>query len=145
MRYASLRIWCTATFYFMLAITFPLVATAQALLLYDGRSPGANFYGCLNCSRYVSESICNQYGRFGSRYSSHSIWNRYGAVGSEYRAHSPWNRYGEGLHIFDENGAYIGRLTIALSGRSRDPATTELVRLYEATDDHDAVRTLFCE
>lgn len=40
-----------------------------------------------------SDSIFNEYGKFGNQYNSASIWNEYGKNGSEYRSDSAFNEY----------------------------------------------------
>ena len=42
---------------------------------------------------YDTDSIFNQYGKFGSQYRAGSIWNQYGKNGSEYRNNSAFNPY----------------------------------------------------
>lgn len=47
--------------------------------------------GVISSDQYASESICNQYGSFGSPYSATSVWNRYGEYGSPYSNMSAYN------------------------------------------------------
>ncbi|WP_411504912.1 hypothetical protein [Brevibacillus centrosporus] len=47
-------------------------------LLYS--NDGRTYLGKLNSNSYDTESVCNQYGTYGSKYSSFSIWNQYGCV-----------------------------------------------------------------
>ena len=89
--------------------------------------------------------MCNKYGDYGSRYSDESIWNRYGAYGSHYEENSPWNRYGEGLRIVDTDGNCYGRFSIARSGQSRLEIVQSIVDAYEAMENRQALRDLFCE
>jgi hypothetical protein len=42
---------------------------------------------------YVSESIFNEFGTYGSPYNSLSVWNEYGTFGSTYNRHSATNPY----------------------------------------------------
>lgn len=119
-------------------------AQSQALLLFDGQT-GKEFAGCLNCSQYSPEAVCNQYGTYGSAYQSNSIWNQYGRFGSRYQINSPWNAYGEGLRIVDSSGAYYGRLTIGYRDRSRLPLVQAIVETYDKLDgDTRALRNLLC-
>ena len=127
--------------YEVFSILFLISATnlvEAKLLLYSSDN---NFYGCLDCSRYDSDSICNRYGTYGNRYSGESIWNRYG-IGSRYNSESPFNRYGSGLKIVDENGNFYGHLKIGYGGSTRYSKT--LRNLYESLDDHSEVRDAFC-
>jgi hypothetical protein len=86
----------------------PVWAQQPALLLFGGSSHNT-FLGCLNCSRYDSNSVWNAYGPYGSQYSSDSIWNRYGTWGSIYSSDSPWNQYSSsGPAIVDRTGNFYG-------------------------------------
>jgi hypothetical protein len=126
-------------------MTSPLPASAvTALLLFDGET-GRTFVGCLNCGKYQAESVCNKYGEFGSKYQSGSIWNSYGDYGSKYQTNSPWNKYGEGLRVVDPDGNYYGRMTLAVSDRSREPLVRQLLEAYEEAKSLDELRDLLCE
>jgi len=86
---------------------------AELLLFGDGDHK--TFLGCLNCSEYSSESICNEYGRVGSEYSSLSIFHGYAKFGSEYSSSSPWNEYSSSNSVpivVDERGRIYGFFTI---------------------------------
>lgn len=78
-----------ATFLMLLSFT---TQAEEALMLYGGDGH-KQFLGCLNCSKYDGNALCNKYGQSGSKYSSESIWNKYGNFGSKYSNFSPWNKY----------------------------------------------------
>ena len=103
-----------------------LGGTVSLLLFSDDNK----FLGCLNCSEYSSESICNKYGTYGSKYNSESIWNQYGTYGSKYNSESPWNEYSsDGPKIVDKDGNYYGRFSInTYSGYSNSDS---LKKIYE--------------
>ena len=85
---------------------------AQTLHIYGGSDNG-KYLGCLNCDTYESDSIWNEYGKYGSAYSSYSIWNEYGKYGSAYSSYSPWNFYAVNPPIVvDKKGNLYGYLTI---------------------------------
>jgi hypothetical protein len=65
---------------------------AQSLHLYGGENQDV-YLGCLNCNKYDSKSIWNEYGTYGSKYNSNSIWNKYGTYGDAYSDYSPWNKF----------------------------------------------------
>ncbi len=65
----------------------PTTALATQLLLYDN---DGEKHGCLNCNSFSSDSVCNQFGEFGSEFRTESIWNQFG-TGSEFDSESPWN------------------------------------------------------
>lgn len=123
-------------------------ATAQnvALLLFDATT-SEEFAGCLNCSPYSSESVCNRYGEYGSRYSDTSIWNRYGSFGSRYQSNSPWNRYGGGLLVVDADGQFYGHFSLnkfPQYGQSKLPIIQAILQLYEADNDLGRIRDVLC-
>ena len=89
-------------------------APAQVVLLYlyGGRNSDV-YLGCLTCNKFCSESVFNEFGRYGSKFSSTSIWNEFGTYGSELSQYSPWNQFA--LHppiIVDASGNFYGRLTV---------------------------------
>ena len=126
-------------FYFFLV--YSGFSYGQELLLF---SDDNKFLGCLNCSEYNSESICNEYGTYGSEYNSESIWNEYGTYGSEYSSESPWNEYSSnGPKIVDKDGNYYGRFSInTYSGYSN---SDDLKKIYEYFNgDLEKIRDSFC-
>ena len=126
----------------LLLLFIPLFSFSQELLLF---SDDNKFLGCLNCSEYSSESICNKYGTYGSKYNSESIWNQYGTYGSKYNSESPWNEYSSsGPKIVDKDGNYYGRFSInTYSGYSN---SDNLKKIYEYFDgDLEKIRDSFCE
>ena len=126
----------------LLLLFIPLFSYSQELLLF---SDDNKFLGCLNCSEYSSESICNKYGTYGSKYNSESIWNQYGTYGSKYNSESPWNEYSsDGPKIVDKDGNYYGRFSInTYSGYSNSDS---LKKIYEYFDgDLEKIRDSFCE
>ena len=78
--------------FFLAAFMFPIYVEAQAFHIYGGKNHDV-YLGCLNCSKYDTNSIWNSYGDYGSKYSSKSIWNNYGDYGSTYSNYSPFNVY----------------------------------------------------
>lgn len=65
---------------------------------------------CLN--RYDSESIVNDYGRYGSRYSSTSINNQFSVYGSRFSALSPFNQFSLNPPKVFLRGVFWGVLTV---------------------------------
>ena len=124
---------------FFCLLTFSYSVNAE-ILLYSSDN---EFKGCLDCSRYDSNSVCNRYGDFGSSYSGDSIWSRYG-LGSRYNGDSPFARYGQGLKMVDNSGNFYGYFSIS-SGGERD--MRKLLRnLWESTNgDYRAMRDQFCD
>lgn len=125
--------------FMLLLATCPILVSAEILLFTDDNE----FRGCLDCSRYDTDSVCNRYGAYGSRYQSDSIWNRYGA-GSRYDADSPWNRYGTGLKMVDRSGGFYGYLSMSSNGvREYRNVLRELYDNYNG--DLNEIRDVFCD
>ena len=88
------------------------LAYGQTFLIYGGEDHDV-YLGKLNASEYDSESIWNEYGRFGSKYNSNSIWNEYGRYGSAYSSYSPFNEYATYPPIIvDSQGNFYGYFTL---------------------------------
>lgn len=51
------------------------------------------FLGQLSSNKYMTESVFNEYGTYGSKYSSTSIFNQYCPYGNPYNKLSPFNQY----------------------------------------------------
>ena len=60
------------------------------LYIYGGKK-AEDYLGKLNASKYDSESIWNEYGKYGNKYNSQCIWNLYGTYGSKYGTYSPFS------------------------------------------------------
>lgn len=97
----------------MFAILIMATTDAQtALQLFGGRDH-TQYVGCLNCGKYASSSIWNEYGTYGSRYATNSIWNEYSTYGSEYSSYSPFNAYASYPPVIvDADGNFYGYFTI---------------------------------
>lgn len=81
------------------------------LYIWGGKGE-EDYFGKLNASRYDSESIWNEYGKYGSKYNSKSIWNEYGTYGSDYSQYSPFNDYAAHPPVLrDRNGKFYGYFT----------------------------------
>ena len=121
---------------------FSNVSFGTDLLLF---SDDNNFLGCLNCNEFSSDSICNEFGTYGSEFSSKSIWNEFGTYGSEFSSKSPWNEFSStGPKIVDRNGGYYGRFSInTYYGYTY---SSDLLKLYEYfKGDLEKVRDSYCE
>ncbi len=51
------------------------------------------FLGCFSCNQFASDSVFNQFGRYGSRYSSTSVSNHFSTYGSEFSSNSACNTF----------------------------------------------------
>ena len=87
--------------------------TSQRKIMIFGGHDHRTYLGCLSCSEYVTDSVFNEYGNYGSRYSSTSIWNHYADFGSRYSNEGACNPYAvDPPVIVDMDGNYYGRLTL---------------------------------
>lgn len=69
------------------------------------------FLGVVSSDQYATESICNQYGQFGSTYAAKSVWNKYGQYGGAYSLNGAYNPMGQKPPLVVQNGQPIGILT----------------------------------
>jgi hypothetical protein len=98
-------------FIILYMIFFPIVNWAQTLHIYGGNEKDV-YLGCLNCNKFDSKSIWNDFGKYGSKYSATSIWNAYGSYGGKYSQYSPFNTYTSSPPIIvDAQGEFYGYLT----------------------------------
>ena len=82
------------------------------VLLYGGRNQEV-YLGCFSCNEFDSESVFNEFGRYGSRFSSTSIWNHFSSYGSEFSSDSACNQFASNPPILvDTNGRSFGALTL---------------------------------
>lgn len=88
-------------------------AHAQKLMLFGGDGH-KTYLGCLNCSRFDSESVLNQFGSYGSRFSDTSIFNHFSDYGSKFSQYSACNPLAtDPPVIVDGDGKFYGRLTVS--------------------------------
>lgn len=84
---------------------------SATLYIYGGKNE-EDYLGKLNASKYDSESIWNEYGKYGNKYNSKSIWNSYGTYGNKYNSYSPFNEHGSNPPVLrDKNGKFYGYFT----------------------------------
>lgn len=109
---------CSSATYarFASAAVAPSLASAPnsnpKLMIFGGTDHNV-YLGCLNCSKFATDSVFNEYGTHGSRYSSESIFNHYSQFGSPYSTDSPCNKYASDPPVIvDSNGNYYGHLTL---------------------------------
>ncbi len=69
------------------------------------------FLGVVSNNQYESQSICNQYGSFGSPYSQTSVWNKYGKYGGAYSDMGAYNSNAQKPPIVIQNGQPVAVLT----------------------------------
>ncbi len=69
------------------------------------------YLGVVSSDQYAAESICNQYGQFGSPYAAKSVWNKYAQYGGTYASNGAYNPMAQKPPLIIQNGQRIGILT----------------------------------
>jgi hypothetical protein len=122
-------------------------SSAKAELLIFGGNEHDIFLGCLDCGKYDSDSICNEYGK-GSEYNGQSIFNEYGSYGSEYSSSSPWNEYSSSDSVpvlVDREGKFYGYFTINQYRSNAVGFADKLAKMHKtANGDLKVVRNMLC-
>ncbi|MFT0547852.1 hypothetical protein ACMHYO_16175 [Allopusillimonas ginsengisoli] len=117
------------------------------LMLFGGKGHDV-FLGCVDCSPYSSNSICNESGQYGSEYRD-TIWNAYREYGSEYRDTSPWNPYTSSKNVpilVNKKGDFFGYFTINEFRSDAVNFANSLKKMFEnANGDLPVVRNLLCD
>lgn len=81
------------------------------LYIYGGRNE-EDYLGKLNASKFDSESIWNEFGKYGNKYNSKCIWNSYGTYGNPYNSYSPFNDNASNPPVLrDASGKFYGYFT----------------------------------
>src|SRR5262245_65231446 len=94
----------------LLCSAFLLIAAAGSALAEAPRiyADDGTYLGRLSANKYDSESVSNEYGRYGSPYSSTSINNPYSRYGSPYSSHSARNPYATSAPVIVSPSPSIG-------------------------------------
>ena len=128
-------------------ILFSYNGFSQSLLIFGGRNHDV-YLGCLNCSKYETSSIWNQYGAHGSKYNSQCIWNQYGQYGGKYSNTSPFNPHASNPPVLvDEDGNFYGYFTANKyhTKRTNNKLALFIIEYWEmiANDVGKAYETIF--
>jgi hypothetical protein len=112
-----------------------------------GGTDNSVYLGCLNCNSFDLDSVCNQFGTYGSEFSSSSIWNQFGTYGSQFSSFSPWNSFSSsGPAIWGSDGLFYGFFTTneLHFNRTLIPAYVAVLDYFSGTRDHSATRLFAC-
>jgi len=123
-----------------------VVPPVVAHFLYGG-SGNSIYLGCLNCNSFDAESVCNQFGNYGSEFAANSIWNQFGTYGSEFSNFSPWNSFSlAGPAIIGSDGLFYGYFTTNTFrvDRTLVPAYVNVLNYFSSTGNLSATRTFAC-
>lgn len=104
-------------------------SSPRDLLIFGGKNHDV-FLGCLSCSEYASNSVLNEYGRYGGSYGSTSILSAYSQYGSKYSTYSACNEYATYPPVVvDEQGNFYGYLTL---NAYKNPIRNDTIRAWLA-------------
>jgi len=112
---------------------------------YSLISNNEEYLGCWGCSSSNSDSICNEFGKYGNQFSSESIWMSFGKYGNQFSSQSPWNQFSSRApKLFDTKGVYQGRFSInQFSGFKQ---STKLKEIYDSVNGNlSKVRNAICK
>lgn len=122
-------------------------ANARELLIFGGGNHD-EFLGCFNCDEYSTDSICNEFGKYGSEFSNNSIFNEFSAHGNTFSLSSPWNEFSTTDNVpvlVDRSGNFYGYFTINTIRSDAVSFAPNLAQAYELTGgDLLAVRAILC-
>jgi hypothetical protein len=130
-------------------VVITAISTAPSFVyhyLYGG-SGNSVYLGCLNCNFSSTESVCNQFGSYGSEYSASSIWQPYATYGNRYSNFSPWNSLSSsGPAIFGSNGVFYGYFTTNIFRFNRTVISgyVSILNDFSTTGDLPATRAFAC-
>jgi len=91
----------------------PVYSGPSRLEIWGGLSYN-QYLGCLTCNEFNSESVFNQFGRYGSQFSSTSIWNAFSQYGSRFSSYSACNEFANSPpRVIDvTRNVFVGELTL---------------------------------
>jgi len=90
-----------------IAALLPSVALAQVTVMGHDSS----FLGVVDSNAYSNESICNQFGTYGSEFGE-TIFNKFGTYGGEFSPNGAYNSNAKKPPILvDANGNFVGFVT----------------------------------
>ena len=131
-----------------LFILYSTTGFASELLLF-GESGHDKFLGCLTCSEFSSDSICNGFGPYGSEFSSKGIFNEFAGFGNEFNSSSPWNEFSTSKSVpvlVDRNGNFYGYFTINDFRSDAVDFSSKLKNIYKNVRGNlELVRKNLCE
>ena len=113
----------------VLAELLPVVGPVDLLLF--GGALNDQYLGCLTCNNFHAESVCNQFGTYGSPFNLYSPWNTYSISGPIIVGTDGLN-YGR----FTANALQYDRTTI--------PSLRNVLNFYSSTNSLNSTRIFAC-
>ena len=82
--------------------------------LYGNVTTSPQYLGCYavnnaGCNNFSLDSVCNEFGTYGSEFNANSIWNEFGTFGSIFSSSSPWNQFANAPntpYLYNYNSSY---------------------------------------
>ena len=130
-------------------VTVTAIAPVSAVTYFYlySRDPVPVYLGCLNCNQFHQESVCNQFGTYGSAFQSLSIWNQFGTYGSQFSTYSPWNQFSSsGPAIYGSDNLFYGYFTTNAYQYNRTSilAFVNVLNYYSNTSNLASTRVYTC-
>jgi PKD domain len=115
--------------------------------LFGGGGTNSVYLGCLTCNQFTAESVCNQFGTYGSPFASLSVWNEFGTYGSQFSSTSPWNQFSSsGPVVIGSDTLDYGVFTVNAFQFNRTSLQflLNVLNFFSTTKDLAATRTYAC-
>lgn len=129
------------------SVTITVVPAATVHLLLFGGPSERTYLGCLTCNKFDLESVCNQFGNYGSPFNNSSIWNEFGTYGSQFNSYSPWNQFSfGGPAIYGTDLLFYGYFTVNRFRVDRTAVSFAVLTLdfYSSTGSLSRTRAFLC-
>lgn len=114
--------------------TAPPAASGSARLELWGGANANIYLGCWSCNQFDSESVFNQFGRYGSRFSQTSVWNHFSEYGSQFSSTSACNSLATNPPRILNTGT-----------RTYTELTVNTIRPFRDTSVFNYLKTTICE
>lgn len=129
-------------------IIISLCGSASAERLLYGGAQHDIFLGCLECGKFIDDSICNT-ANMGNPHNPLSIFNQFGVFGDKQSRSSPWNRYsndGSVPIIVDLDDNFYGYFSINKYRGNAVSYSASLENYYETANGNLSVLfTMICK
>jgi len=95
------------TVYVYVPNIFELLDGSAVIIAQDG-----TYLGLISSNEFLSDSIMNQFGTYGSQFSPTSIFNEFGTYGSQFSYLSPWNEFASSPPMIFVGDIFVAYLTV---------------------------------
>ena len=129
----------------LLLLSFSL--HAKEFQIYGGTGHDI-FLGCIGCSEFSSDSICNGFGTYGNEFNASGMFNEFAGFGNEFSSKSPWNEFSSSNEVpvlVDKQGNFYGYFTINEYRSDSVDFAGEMFKWFKRHDgDLEQVRRELC-